>query len=193
MSQGKPWCILDPNSSTVAKKTPRAGNEQRTLTESDATCNQLPEPLRGMVQAVLAAGRIPARGLPARPGWPAEILRGAGGAHRPPLAGARRRRATRVAARPGGAAAGTRPGRPGHAGSVRPQRASGMLVPHRGPGRRRPRSGRRLRPPGRRPRARRASPATTSWPCPRARSPPRPSTCVRSSVCFALPVPTPPR
>jgi ATP-binding cassette subfamily B protein len=32
------------------------GYEQRTLTELDTTCNQLPEPLRGMVQAVLAPG-----------------------------------------------------------------------------------------------------------------------------------------
>jgi ATP-binding cassette subfamily B protein len=30
--------------------------EQRTLTELDTTCNQLPEPLRGMVQAMLAPG-----------------------------------------------------------------------------------------------------------------------------------------
>ena len=50
MAQEKLWCIL------AAKKPPRTGYEQRTLTELDTTCNQLPEPLRGMVQAVLLPG-----------------------------------------------------------------------------------------------------------------------------------------
>jgi ATP-binding cassette subfamily B protein len=44
------WCIL------AANKRPPAGREQRTLTEFNATCNQLPEPLRGIVQAVLLPG-----------------------------------------------------------------------------------------------------------------------------------------
>jgi len=50
VAQEKLWCIL------AAKKPPRTGYEQRTLTELDTTCNQLPEPLRGMVQAVLEPG-----------------------------------------------------------------------------------------------------------------------------------------
>ena len=50
MAQEGLWCIL------AANKRPPAGREQRTLTEFNATCNQLPEPLRGIVQAVLLPG-----------------------------------------------------------------------------------------------------------------------------------------
>ena len=43
-------------SSTAAKKVSHAGHEQHTLTEFDTTCNQLPEPLRGIVPALLEPG-----------------------------------------------------------------------------------------------------------------------------------------
>jgi hypothetical protein len=48
--RGVSWAQI---SSTAAKKVSHAGHEQRTLTEFDTTCNQLSEPLRGIVEAVL--------------------------------------------------------------------------------------------------------------------------------------------
>jgi ATP-binding cassette subfamily B protein len=48
--------MLDRTSSTAAKNLPRWGQKQRTLTEFDTTCNQLSEPLRGIVQALLTPG-----------------------------------------------------------------------------------------------------------------------------------------
>ena|GEM_PF-2895527 len=56
MSRRAPWCILAPDFVDCGEEISHAEHEQRTLTEFDTTCNQLPEPLRGIVPALLEPG-----------------------------------------------------------------------------------------------------------------------------------------